>query len=147
MGTKINRALCLTDRLVFSAKPGINLRDFLQVIDIIALGLVGPHRVELLARGCERRQRLLLITTRTRKLSLSHGTVISRPLPSSNHSTCCIVITQVKRCEQSAQPDHVLRTKVERHLIKKRLSRDRIAPPQLDRRQPPLAPRVAARSI
>ena len=68
---------------------------------------------------------------------------------SSNHPTRRVIIPQVKGCVKSG-PRSSIRTKVERHLLQKRLSRDWIALRQLDLATQHLNPRVlycAARSM
>src|SRR4029077_10675666 len=97
-------------------------------------------RVHLLARGCKHRQRLLLIATRKCNLSVSptlrwlpkEDIICPLRRSSGNHPICRVVIAQVKGCVKSGQPDESNRTKVQRHLLQKRLSRDWITLRQLD---------------
>ena len=60
---------CLADRLFFASKPSVkfcNAREVVRILGFVAL--LGFH---FLARGCKRRQRLLIIAARTRNLSVS----------------------------------------------------------------------------
>src|SRR6184192_4387609 len=66
---ELDRALCLTDRLFFSAKPSVKYRNLREVRKI--LGFVALFGFHFLARGCKRGLRLLLIAARTRNQSVS----------------------------------------------------------------------------
>ena len=68
-GLEIDCALCLAYRSFFSSKASIKSGKASRVRCI--LGLVTPPCVGLLARGCKRRHRFLLIATHTRNLSIS----------------------------------------------------------------------------
>src|SRR5439155_21569185 len=129
---ELDGPLRFADRLFFSAKPGIKSCDQREVVRI--LGLIAPCRVQVIARGCKHRQRILLIAARARNLSISPTRIRPTRRNSSTHPIRRFVISQVKRCLESDVPNPCARTILQWHLIKKRLSRDRIALRQLRRR-------------
>src|SRR6266542_2762175 len=119
---ELNGPSCLADRIVFSAKPGIKCRNFRQVARM--LGLIAEFCFNLFARGYKRRQGFLLITARTRNLSLSPTRSLPtegeiRPLRRScgNHPIRRVVIPQVKGCRESDVPYPEARTVVQGHLL------------------------------
>ncbi len=126
---QIDRVPCLADCLFLSAKPSIKICGELEILFILDLGL--PCRVQPFPCSCKHRQRFLLIATRTRNLSIRPAL---RRLPgvnigelrrsSGNHPVRRVVIPQVKSCHESNLPYPFNRTKLERHLLQERLSRD-----------------------
>ena len=118
---ELDRALCLTDRLFFSAKPSVKYRNLREVRKI--LGFVALFGFPFLARGCKRGLRFLLIAARTRNLSVSPILIRILRRSSGNHPIRRVVIAQVKGGLKSCVPNPFARTILQRHLLKERLSR------------------------
>src|SRR5207249_493279 len=99
---------CLADRLFFASKPSVKFCNVREVLSI--LGLVASCRVHLLARGCKRRQRLLLIAARTGNLSVSPILIRILRRSSRNHPIRRVVISPAQVGLKSYVPNPFART-------------------------------------